>query len=226
MDKLELLADFYEFTMSNGYFEKGKNDIAYFDVFFRKVPDNGGYAIVSGLEQIIEYVENLKFDDEDIEYLRSQNMFSKAYLEYLRNFKFSGDIWAIPEGTIVFPNEPLLTVKANEVEAQLLETAILALLNHQSLIATKTRRIVRAAGGKAVMEFGARRAHRCICCGIWRKGCNDWWSCAEHLAHYLQRNLMFQQVELWLIAGCKVLTANLRHLKLMPSFIQRVVLFL
>ena len=174
MEKLELLADFYEFTMSNGYFEKEKNNIAYFDVFFRKVPDNGGYAIVAGLEQIIEYVQNLKFDDEDIEYLRNQNMFSEKYLQYLREFKFTGDIWAIPEGTVVFPNEPLLTVKANAIEAQLLETALLALLNHQSLIATKTSRIVRAAGGRPVMEFGARRAHRSISCCIWCKGSNYW----------------------------------------------------
>lgn len=158
-EKLELIADFYEFTMSNGYFVKNKNDIAYFDVFFRKVPDNGGYAIVSGLEQIIEFIENLKFDEEDIEYLRKQNMFSNEYLNYLRNFKFTGDIWAVPEGTVVFPNEPLITVKAPAVEAQLLETMLLLIINHQSLIATKTSRIVRAAQGRPVMEFGARRAH-------------------------------------------------------------------
>ncbi len=145
-----------------GYFEKGINDIAYFDVFFRKVPDNGGYAIVAGLEQVIDYVQNLKFDEEDIEYLKSQNMFSDKYLEYLRNFKFTGDIWAIPEGTVIFPNEPILTVKAKASEAQLLETAILTLLNHESLIATKTSRIVRSAGKRPVMEFGARRAHRNI----------------------------------------------------------------
>lgn len=159
MEKLELLTDFYEFTMSNGYFEKNKNDIAYFDVFFRKNPDKGGYAIVAGLEQVIEYIENLKFDNDDIEYLRKQNIFSDEYLEYLRNFKFTGDIWAIPEGTVVFPNEPLITVKAPLIEAQLVETALLTIINHQSLIATKTSRIVRAAGDRPVMEFGARRAH-------------------------------------------------------------------
>lgn len=158
-EKLELLADFYEFTMSNGYFEKENNDIAYFDVFFRNIPDKGGYAIVSGLEQIIDFVQNLSFDNEDIEYLRSQNMFSEKYLEYLSNFKFTGDIWAVPEGTVVFPNEPLITVRAPIVEAQLLETALLVIINHQSLIATKTSRIVRAAKGRPVMEFGARRAH-------------------------------------------------------------------
>lgn len=158
-EKLELIADFYEFTMSNGYFSKNKNDMAYFDVFFRKVPDGGGYAIVAGLEQIIEFIQNLKFDKEDIEYLRKQNMFSEEYLNYLENFKFTGDIWAIPEGTVVFPNEPLITVKAPVVEAQLLETVLLLMINHQSLIATKTARIVRSAQGKPVMEFGARRAH-------------------------------------------------------------------
>lgn len=158
-NKLELLADFYEFTMSNGYFVKNKNDIAYFDIFFRKVPDKGGYAIVAGLENAIDYIKNLKFDDEDIEYLRNYNMFSEEYLQYLKNFKFTGDIWAIPEGTVVFPNEPIMTVKAPIIEAQLLETALLTMINHQSLIATKTARIVRAAKGIPVADFGARRAH-------------------------------------------------------------------
>ena len=158
-EKLEMIADFYEFTMSNGYFVKNKNDIAYFDVFFRKVPDGGGYAIMAGLEQVIEFVENLSFDEDDIEYLRSKNMFSEEYLNYLKGFKFSGDIWAIPEGTVVFPYEPLITVRAPIAEAQLLETAILLMINHQSLIATKASRIVKAANGRPVMEFGARRAH-------------------------------------------------------------------
>ncbi len=158
-EKLELIADFYEFTMSNGYFTKNKNDVAYFDVFFRKIPDGGGYAIMAGLEQIIEFIENLKFDKEDIAYLRTQNIFSEEYLTYLENFKFTGDIWAIPEGTVVFPNEPLITVRAPVVEAQLLETMLLLIINHQSLIATKTARIVKAAQGRPVMEFGARRAH-------------------------------------------------------------------
>lgn len=158
-DKFELLADFYEFTMSNGYFVKNNDDIAYFDIFFRKVPDGGGYAIVAGLEQIIDFIQNLSFSDEDIEYLRKQNIFSEEYLNYLANFKFTGDIWAIPEGTVVFPNEPIITVRAKIVEAQLLETFLLAMINHQSLIATKSARIVRAAKGRPVMEFGARRAH-------------------------------------------------------------------
>ena len=158
-EKLELITDFYEFTMSNGYLLKNMNDIAYFDVFFRSVPDKGGYAIVAGLEQVIEFIENLKFDDEDIKYLRERNIFSEEFLDYLKNFKFSGDIWAIPEGTVVFPREPLITVRAPIIEAQLLETMLLLIINHQSLIATKTNRIVREAKGRPVMEFGARRAH-------------------------------------------------------------------
>lgn len=159
-DSLSLVTDFYEFTMSNGYFNKSmQSTIAYFDVFFRKIPDNGGYAIVAGLEQVIDYITHLQFSKEDISYLREQNQFSEEFLQYLENFHFTGSIWAIPEGTVVFPNEPLLTVKAPIIEAQLLETMLLLTLNHQSLIATKTSRIVKAAKGIPVMEFGARRAH-------------------------------------------------------------------
>ena len=159
-DNLSLLADFYEFTMSNGFFAKGmSNEKAYFDVFFRKIPDNGGYVIFAGLEQVIEYIKNLHFDSDDINYLKSTNKFSDDFLNYLLNFKFTGDIWAVPEGTIVFPNEPLITVHAPIIEAQILETMILLLINHQSLIATKSSRIVNAAQGRPVMEFGARRAH-------------------------------------------------------------------
>ena len=157
---LSLLADFYEFTMSNGFFAKNmtqKN--TYFDVFFRKIPDNGGYVVFAGLEQVIEYINNLKFNNEDIEFLRSTNKFSDEFLDYLSNFKFTGDIWAIPEGTVVFPNEPLITIKAPIIEAQILETMILLLINHQCLIATKASRIVASAKGRPVMEFGARRAH-------------------------------------------------------------------
>lgn len=158
-EKLELVTDLYEFTMSNGYFEKQRDEIAYFDIFFRNVPDGGGYAIAAGLNEVIDYIQNLRFDEEDIKYLKGLNIFSDKYLEYLSNFKFTGDIWAIPEGTVVFPREPLLTVRANIVEAQILETAMLLLINHESLIATKTSRIVRAAQGRPIMEFGARRAH-------------------------------------------------------------------
>ena len=158
--KLELVTDFYEFTMSNGYFAKNMTStVSYFDVFFREIPDNGGYVIFAGLEQIIDYIKNLSFDEEDIKYLKTTNKFSDEFLKYLRNFKFTGSIWAVPEGTVVFPNEPLITVKAPIIEAQILETMLLLLINHQSLIATKSSRIVHAAKGRPVMEFGARRAH-------------------------------------------------------------------
>ena len=156
---LEMIADFYEFTMANGYLEKNMNDIAYFDVFFRKIPDNGGFAIFAGLEQIINFIKDFSFSKEDINYLEGRKIFSKKFINYLSNFKFTGDIWAIPEGTVVFPNEPLITVKAPIIEAQLLETMLLLTINHQSLIATKTRRIVNQAKNRPVMEFGARRAH-------------------------------------------------------------------
>ena len=154
-----LLCDFYELTMSNGYFINGFSDkIAYFDVFFRKVPDGGGFAIAAGLEQVIEYIENLRFSKDDIKYLKDLNMFSDSFLEYLSNFRFTGDIYAVPEGTPVFPNEPIITVKAPVIEAQIIETFILLSINHQSLIATKANRIVRAARGRTVLEFGSRRA--------------------------------------------------------------------
>ena len=157
---LTLLTDFYEITMANGYFEAGMGDQkAYFDMFFRKVPDGGGFAIMAGVEQMIEYFKNLKFDDEDIEFLRSKNAFSEGFLEYLRNFKFECDVWAVPEGTPIFPGEPIVTVHGPIMQAQFVETMILLLINHQSLIATKANRIVRAAKGRGVMEFGTRRAH-------------------------------------------------------------------
>ena len=154
-----LLCDFYQLTMSNGYFELGKADeIAYFDVFFRKVPDGGGFAIAAGLEQVIEYIQTLKFTEQDIEFLRSKNIFSDRFLEYLRTFHFTGDIYAVPEGTPIFPGEPIMTVRAPSIEAQFIETFILLCLNHQSLIATKANRVVRAADGRPVAEFGSRRA--------------------------------------------------------------------
>ena len=155
-----LMCDFYELTMANGYFESGlKDQTAYFDVFFRKVPDGGGFAIFCGLESILDYIKNLRFTDEDIEFLRSKNAFSEEFLEYLRDFKFTGDIYAMKEGTPIFPNEPVMIIKGNAIEAQFIETFILACFNHQSLIATKASRIVRAAQGRAISEFGARRAH-------------------------------------------------------------------
>ena len=145
--------------MANGYFELGKgNEIAYFDVFYRKVPDGGGFAIAAGLEQVIDYINDLRFTEDDIEFLRGKGMFSEAFLEYLSTFKFTGDIWAVPEGTPIFPNEPIMIVRAPSIEAQFIETFILLSLNHQSLIATKANRVVRAADGRPVMEFGSRRA--------------------------------------------------------------------
>ena len=157
---LTLLCDYYELTMANGYFECGIGDrVVYFDVFYRNNPDGGGYAITAGLEQIIEYIEDLKFTDEDIEFLRAKNCFSDQFLEYLRGFKFTGDIWAIPEGTVVFPGEPLMTVRAPAIEAQFIETYILMMINHQSLIATKASRLARSAKGRLLSEFGSRRAH-------------------------------------------------------------------
>lgn len=156
---LTMLTDFYEFTMSNGFFEEGMKDkIAYFDVFFRENPDNGGFAIMAGVEQVIDYLSDLHFSEEDIEYLRSKGIFSEEYLNYLADFKFECDVWAIPEGTPIFPGEPVITVRGPVVQAQLVETMLLLIINHQSLIATKANRIVRAADGRPVMEFGSRRA--------------------------------------------------------------------
>ena len=156
---LTMLCDFYELTMGNGYFENGfKDRICYFDVFFRQCPDGGGFAIAAGLEQIIDYIKNLHFAPEDIAYLRSRNLFSEGFLSYLENFRFTGDIWAVPEGTPIFPKEPIMVVRAPAIEAQLIETFILLSINHQSLIATKANRVVRAAEGRTVLEFGSRRA--------------------------------------------------------------------
>ena len=156
---LTMLCDYYELTMGNGYFDHNMGDkITYFDVFYRQNPDMGGFAICAGLDQVVEYIQNLHFEPEDIEYLRGRNMFSEEFLDYLKNFKFEGDIWAIPEGTPVFPREPIMTVRAPAIQAQLIETYVLLELNHQSLIATKANRICRAAEGRTVLEFGSRRA--------------------------------------------------------------------
>ena len=157
---LSLCMDFYELTMSQCYFNSAEKDkIVTFDLFYRKNPDDGGYAVFAGLEEIIGYIQNLHFNDEDIAYLRSLHMFSEAFLDYLRHFIFTGDLYAIKEGTPVFPYEPLIRVKAKLIEAQIIETAMLLVINHQTLIATKAKRIVKAAQGRAIMEFGARRAH-------------------------------------------------------------------
>ena len=154
-----MLCDYYELTMANGYYKNGwKDKITYFDVFFRKIPDCGGFAIAAGLEQIIDYIEDLRFDEEDIALLRKKGIFDEEFLAYLKDFSFHGDIWAVPEGTPIFPNEPIMTVRAPAPEAQFIETFVLLTLNHQSLIATKANRICRAADGRPVTEFGSRRA--------------------------------------------------------------------
>lgn len=157
---ISMMMDLYEMTMANGYFAHQETQPrVIFDIFYRKNPDEGGFAIFAGLEQMIEYLENMHFTEEDIEYFASLNLFSQEFLDYLRDFRFSGDVYAFPEGTVMYPNEPCVTVVAPLIDAQLVETALLALVNHQSLIATKTSRIVRAADGRAVSDFGARRAH-------------------------------------------------------------------
>ncbi|MBR6618096.1 MAG: nicotinate phosphoribosyltransferase [Oscillospiraceae bacterium] len=156
---LTMLVDFYELTMGNGFLQNGRGEqIAYFDMFYRKAPDNAAYAIAAGLEQVIDYIKALHFTEDDIDYLRRRNLFSEEFLDYLRNFKFTCDVWAVPEGTPVFPHEPILTVRGPAIQAQLIETMVLLSINHQSLIATKANRIVTAAQGRPVMEFGSRRA--------------------------------------------------------------------
>lgn len=156
---LTMLCDFYELTMGNGYLDAGIGEkICCFDVFFRDVPDGGGFAVAAGLEQIVDYIQNLHFDAEDIAYLRSRGIFREEFLNYLSHFGFTGDVWAVPEGTPIFPREPVITVRASAIQAQLIETYLLLEFNHQSLVATKANRVCRAAEGRAVMEFGSRRA--------------------------------------------------------------------
>lgn len=156
---ITLVMDFYELTMSYNYFKLGKSeDVVYFDMFFRRNPDNGGFVIFAGLQQLIEAIKDMRFTDADIEYLRGLNKFDNEFFEYLKNFKFTGTIYSVKEGTPVFPYEPLISVKAKLIEAQLIETFLLVTINHQSLIATKAHRVCQEAKGRAVMEFGARRA--------------------------------------------------------------------
>lgn len=158
-ENLSMLFDFYEMTMANGYFERGLQDtVGYFDLFYRVNPDQAGFAIFSGLESVIEYLRDLHFSEEDIAFLRSKNIFSDAFLAYLKDMRFSCDVWSVPDGSVVFPNEPLITVRGPMIQTSLIETMLLLLVNHQSLIATKASRIVRAANGRPVMEFGSRRA--------------------------------------------------------------------
>ncbi len=155
-----LMCDFYELTMANGYFQSDiKDQICYFDVFFRTIPDGGGFAIAAGLEQVLEYIKNIHFTEDEIAYLRSKKCFSEEFLEYLKTFRFTGDIYSVKEGTVIFPKEPIMIVRGNAIEAQFLETFVLSALNHNSLIATKANRIVRASNKHAISEFGARRAH-------------------------------------------------------------------
>ena len=156
---IPLLCDYYEYTMANGYLENGLQDqVVYFDIYFRTVPDKGGFAVLAGLEQLVDYIMNLRFSEDDVEFLRSKGTFSEKFLSYLRDFRFTGDLWAIPEGTPIFPGEPMVTIRAPIAQAQILETFALLTLNHQTLIATKASRIVRAAAGRTVLEFGSRRA--------------------------------------------------------------------
>ncbi len=158
-DNLTMLTDFYEITMANGFFKTGNAErIVYFDMFFRRVPDDGGFAVMAGVEQLVHYLQNLSFTDEDIAFLKSKNLFDDNFLEYLRHFSFACDVWAIPEGTPIFPHEPIVTVRGPAIQAQFIETMVLLTINHQTLIATKANRIVRASEGRAVMEFGSRRA--------------------------------------------------------------------
>lgn len=160
MENKALLTDFYELTMAYSYFKEGRKDeIAYFDVFYRRNPDKGGFAIFCGLEQVVDYLTTLSFTKEDIDYLRSRNVFDEEFLTYLSNFKFKGDLYSFKEGSVMFPHEPIMTIKANIIDAQIIETMLLIQFNHQSLIATKTNRIVSSANGRKVLEFGARRAH-------------------------------------------------------------------
>lgn len=159
MENKTLMTDFYELTMAQTYFDKNEqNKKAYFDVFFRKNPFEGGYTIMGGLDNIVEYINNFKISEDDINYLRSLNKFSEEFLAYLKNLKFTGDIFAVPDGTVIFPNEPVITVRANIIEAQLIETALLTCFNHGALVTTAAKRITEAANGITVMEFGARRA--------------------------------------------------------------------
>lgn len=161
-NNLTMLTDFYEITMANGFFCTGNGErTVYFDMFFRTIPDGGGLAIMAGVEQVIRYLKDLTFTDDDIAYLREKKLFNEQFLTYLRNFKFACDVWAVPEGTPIFPHEPIVTVRGPAMQAQFIETMILVLVNHQSLIATKSSRIVRAAQGRPVMEFGSRRAQGC-----------------------------------------------------------------
>ena len=189
-ENLTLLTDFYELTMMQGYFKNQTNPTVVFDMFYRVNPNNGGYAICCGLEQLIDYIKELHFSYEDIEYLRELNVFDEDFLNYLAGFHFSGDIYAIPEGSIVFPMEPLVKVIAPIMEAQLVETAILCIMNHQSLIATKAARVCYAAQGDGVMEFGLRRAQGPDAATLWSKSC-----CYSRLRRHKQCSVQLRSLD-------------------------------
>ena len=211
---LTMLTDFYEITMANGYFANGfKDTIGYFDMFFRKVPDGGGFAIMAGVEQLVNYLSELSFTQEDIDYLRSKHIFREEFLDYLKNFKFTCDVWAVPEGTPIFPGEPIVTVRGPVIQAQFVETMVLLSINHQSLIATKTNRIVRAADGRAVMEFGSRRA----------QGFDGAIYGAALPAPSATAVSAFRRSAPWRTAGYSFLTANTKRLKRMPKNIRTTV---
>ena len=225
MDKFNytMLCDFYELTMGNGYFVSGMQEkISYFDLFFRQIPDGGGFAIACGLEQVINYIENLHFDEEDIEFLRSKGIFDEGFLEYLKDFRFTGDIFAVPEGTVVFPNEPIITVRAPAVQAQLVETYLLLCINHQTLIATKANRIVRAAQGRAVSEFGSRRAHGADAAILGARAAGIGGSQAQPALSQTSFSALMQQAQ-WHIHGCRCLTASWRLSRHTASAIQRAL---
>lgn len=210
---MTMLCDFYELTMGNGYFEAGYKDrITYFDVFFRKVPDGGGFAIAAGLEQLIDYIENLHFTEEDIAYLRGRKLFCEEFLDYLRDFRFTGDIYAIPEGTPVFLKEPLVIVRAPAIEAQLIETFTLLTINHQSLIATKANRITRAAKGRTVLEFGSRRAQGADAAIIGARAAYIG-GCAGRPVPSPTRSTACRQAAQWPMRGCRCSTTNMTRLR-------------
>ena len=212
-DKLNLtmLCDFYELTMGAGYFANGYADrITYFDLFFRRCPDGGGFAIAAGLEQIVQYIQKLHFDTEDIAYLRKRKCFNEDFLNYLANFKFTGDIWAVPEGTPIFPREPIITVRAPAIQAQLVETYLLLCVNHQSLIATKANRVVRAAEGRTVLEFGSRRAQGADAAILGARA-----AAMARPAPFLTSSTASTRAAPWPTHGCRCLTASTRHSRLM-----------
>lgn len=219
---LTMLCDFYELTMANGYFRSGMQDkITYFDLFFRKVPDEGGFAIAAGLEQAIEYIQNLHFGEDDIAYLRSRGIFGEDFLDYLKSFRFTGDIWAVPEGTPVFPKEPILTVRAPAIEAQLVETFLLLTLNHQSLIATKANRV--CARQRAELFWNsAPGAHREATRRFWVQERRISAAAPERRARSPIRSTAFLPAARWRIRGSRCSPASMRRSEPTVKFIRTI----